>query len=116
MRCCHIDLAQTRMEPEKGVRVVGRCNVTLMLVVGPERQSKAVTCVNAGLHVRSERANGTIGFGKETDNLGFEAEVLFPSSRCDPNQNVTGNETHGDAVGVVNDNSVVNLEAELAGK
>jgi hypothetical protein len=110
-----IDPAQAGMDSDECVRVVGRRDISHLLVVGPERESEGVTHVDSRPRARRKLTNGAVGFGETASNLRFEMEAVFPRLRCDPSQDIARYEAHGYAVGVVNDDRVVNLEAELAG-
>jgi hypothetical protein len=113
--CRQIDLAQAGMDPHERIRIVGRRDISHLLVVGPERESEGVTHVDAGLGARLKLTNGAVGFGEMASNLCFQLEAVFPRLRRDPGQDIARDEAHGYAVGVVNDDYVVDLEADLAG-
>jgi hypothetical protein len=116
VRCRQIDLAQAGMDSEECVRIVSRRDSSHLLVVGPERESEALTHVNAGLRARLKHTNRALGFGETASNVCFELEAVFPPLQCDPGEDVTRHEAHGYAVGVVNDDRVVDVEAELPGR
>ena len=112
MRCLEIDLAQPSMEPQECVRIVRRSDRrrSHRLVVCPERDSARITQIHAGFDPRLKPTHGTIGVGEPVSNLNFELGVGLMCRRCDPGKNIAGDEAHRDAVRVVNDDRIVDIQ------
>jgi hypothetical protein len=81
--CWQIDLAQVSMDPDECACIVGRRDISHLLVIGPEREREGVTHVDVGLCARLKPTNGAVGFGETASNICFELQAVFPRLRRD---------------------------------
>ena len=118
VRRCQIDLAHAGMVPLECLRVLGWRDVSRRhrLVVRPQRDREAVTHVDTGLHPRFERFHRAAGFGKPPTDLDFELGAGLMRYRRDPSENVTRGQAQGDAVRVMDNDRIVDSEAQGGGR
>jgi len=114
VRRSHIDLPHAGMQPLQNLRILRWCDVTRRhrLVVFPQRDCEAVTHVDARLHARLRLSHRTIGLGELPSDLNLELIAGLTRYIGDASKNVTRQEAHSDAIGVVNHNCVIDQEAK----
>ena len=78
-------------------------------VVGPQRDHKAITLVDAWRHSRLKSRHRAPGFREPLSKLDFEVCDLMRYRRH-PDQDVTGQQTHSQLVRVVKHDRVVNCQ------
>ncbi len=109
-----IDLPHPSVQPLERLRILGWFDVTVgnRLVVRPQCDHEAVTHVDARLHPRIERSYGAVGFGEPTSDLDFELCGPPPLRVRDPSENVTRPQAQSEPVRVVENDCVIDSEAE----
>jgi hypothetical protein len=96
------------------VRVLSRRDVSRQdrLVVGPKRDRKTIALVDAGFHPRIKFSDRAIGIGEPTSDFDFECRASVMDIRGDPRENITGQQAHREAVRMVKDNRVFDLQGK----
>lgn len=114
VRRSHIDLPHAGMQPLQNLRILGWCNVMRWhrFIVFPQRDREAATHVDARLHARLRLCHRTTGLGEPRSRLNFEPGTRLLRFIGYPSKNVTRQQAHSDAIGVVNNNGVIDQEAK----
>jgi hypothetical protein len=114
VRRSHIDLPHAGMQPLQNLRILGWCDGTRRhrLVVFPQRDREAATHVDARLHARLKLSHRASGLGEPPSDLNLELGARLMRYIGYPSKNVTRQEAHSDAIGVVNNNCVIDQEAK----
>ena len=104
-----IELAHAGMQPPKRIGVVGRWDRSRChgLVVGPQRDHKAITLIDPWRHSRLKSRHRAPGFREPLSKLDFELCDLM-RYRCHLGKDVIGQQTHSQLVRVVKHDRVVN--------
>lgn len=116
MRCVQVDPAQGGMVPQERVRVVGRSDPrSHRFVVRPERDGEGVTHMDAGVDPGVELGHGSVDAGEDAGDRHFELGIGQMARGGDPGQHTARDEMQRDTVRVVDDDHVVDLQAQLRG-
>jgi hypothetical protein len=101
------------MVPLKCLRILGWRDILRRhrLVVGPQCDREAVTHVDARLYPRFRLCHRAARLSESPSNLDFELSACLMRKRRHPSENVTRCQAHGDAVRVVNNDSIIGPKA-----
>ena len=113
-----IDRSHPLMQPLERMRVLARRDLSRRhrLVVGPQRDREAVAHIDTRLHPRIKLGHGAIGFGEPPSDLDLERRACPMRYRRDPRKHTTGQQAHREAVRVVKNNRVFDLQVQRRGR
>ena len=109
-----LGLPHASVQPFKHLRILDWSDLTIgqRLVVGPQRDGKAVSHVDARLHTRIEQSYRAVGVGEPTRDLDFELWDAPALPGLDASENVTRSQAKGEPVRVVKNNRVIDPQVE----
>jgi hypothetical protein len=81
------------------------------LVVGPQRDHKALPLIHPWLHSRLNSSHRTTGFDEPLSKLEFERCDLL-RYRCHPGQDVTRQQTQGEPVRIMKNDRLIGCQAK----